>query len=111
MEVYQLQESSLHETAEMLGISIAATKARMFHARAALRRAKELQFIGPSITKIFVFKSPRALQAIRVFFRWRRNDEATVFSRLVSDPASTPSVAHLRGHSLRPVADPLGPCC
>jgi hypothetical protein len=30
----------------------------MFHARAALRRAKELQFIGPSMTKIFVFKSP-----------------------------------------------------
>jgi RNA polymerase sigma factor (sigma-70 family) len=58
IEVYQLQESSLHETAEMLGISIAATKARMFHARAALRRAKKLQFIGPSITKIFVFKSP-----------------------------------------------------
>ena len=58
IEVSQLQESSLHETAEILGISIAATKARMFHARAALRRAKELQVIGPSITKIFVFKSP-----------------------------------------------------
>jgi RNA polymerase sigma factor (sigma-70 family) len=58
IEVYQLQDSSLHETAEILGISIAATKARMFHARAALRRAKELQVIGPSITKIFVFKSP-----------------------------------------------------
>ena len=58
IEVSQLQESSLHETAEILGISIAATKGRMFHARAALRRAKELQVIGPSITKIFAFKSP-----------------------------------------------------
>jgi RNA polymerase sigma factor (sigma-70 family) len=58
IEVYELQESSLHETAEILGISIAATKARMFHARAVLRRAKELQFIGPSIAKIFIFKSP-----------------------------------------------------
>jgi len=58
IEVYQLQESSLHETAEILGISLGATKARMLHARAALRRAKELQFISPSITKIFIFKSP-----------------------------------------------------
>jgi|HubBroStandDraft_4_1064222.scaffolds.fasta_scaffold136266_3 RNA polymerase sigma factor (sigma-70 family) len=58
IEVYQLQESSLHETAEILGISITATKARMFQARAALRRAKELQLIGPSITKIFILKSP-----------------------------------------------------
>ena len=56
IEVYQLQESPLPETAEILGISIAATKARMFHARAALRRATKLQFIGPSITRNVYFK-------------------------------------------------------
>jgi RNA polymerase sigma-70 factor (ECF subfamily) len=49
VEVYQLQESSLHETAEIIGISIAATKARMFHARAALRRMPQRRFLVPSI--------------------------------------------------------------
>jgi RNA polymerase sigma-70 factor (ECF subfamily) len=38
VELYDLQERSLHETAEALGISVAATKGRLFHARAALRR-------------------------------------------------------------------------
>jgi RNA polymerase sigma factor (sigma-70 family) len=41
--LYQLQEFSMHETAKALGISVAAAKARLFHARAALRRTKELQ--------------------------------------------------------------------
>ena len=38
VELYQLQECSLHETAKVLGISIAAAKGRVFHAVAALRR-------------------------------------------------------------------------
>jgi RNA polymerase sigma factor (sigma-70 family) len=38
VELYDLQECSLHETAERLGISIAAAKGRLFHARATLRR-------------------------------------------------------------------------
>jgi RNA polymerase sigma factor (sigma-70 family) len=41
VELYQLQECSLHETAKVLGISVAATKGRLFHARAALRRRHE----------------------------------------------------------------------
>lgn len=49
IEVHQLQECSLSETSEVLGISVAAAKGRMFHARAALRRAKELQVVTPSI--------------------------------------------------------------
>jgi DNA-directed RNA polymerase specialized sigma24 family protein len=34
VEIHQLQESSLGETAEVLGISLAAAKGRMFHAGA-----------------------------------------------------------------------------
>src|SRR5258708_28698001 len=37
VELYDLQECSLHETAEKLGISVAAVKGRLFHARATLR--------------------------------------------------------------------------
>jgi RNA polymerase sigma factor (sigma-70 family) len=42
VELYQLQECSLHETAEVLGISMAAAKGRLFHARTALRRNNAL---------------------------------------------------------------------
>ena len=38
VELYELLECSLHETANVLGISIVATKGRLFHARATLRR-------------------------------------------------------------------------
>ena len=37
LETYQLQERSLKETAELLGISVAATKGRLFQAKTALR--------------------------------------------------------------------------
>jgi RNA polymerase sigma factor (sigma-70 family) len=38
VELHQLQEHSVGETAQILGISTAAVKTRMFHARAALHR-------------------------------------------------------------------------
>jgi RNA polymerase sigma factor (sigma-70 family) len=43
VELHDLQEYSLHETAEALGTSVSAAKARLFHGRAALRRAAELK--------------------------------------------------------------------
>ncbi len=43
VELHDLREYSLHEIAEALGISVTAAKARLFHARAALRRAAELK--------------------------------------------------------------------
>ena len=43
VEVHRLQEHSLRETAEILGISTPAAKARMFHARTALRQMPLLQ--------------------------------------------------------------------
>jgi RNA polymerase sigma factor (sigma-70 family) len=43
VELYDLQECSLHETAEALRISVAAAKGRLFHARAALRRTAKLK--------------------------------------------------------------------
>jgi RNA polymerase sigma-70 factor (ECF subfamily) len=46
VELYDLQECSLHETAETLGISVAAAKGRLFHARAALRRTAKLKAVA-----------------------------------------------------------------
>ena len=46
VELHQLQEHSLIETAQILGISTAAVKARIFHAKVALRRMPMLQSVG-----------------------------------------------------------------
>jgi RNA polymerase sigma factor (sigma-70 family) len=43
VELHDLPECSLHETAEALGISVAAAKVRLFHARAALRSTAKLK--------------------------------------------------------------------
>ncbi len=42
IEIREFQEGSMKETAQRLGISLAA-KARLFHARAALRKAPRLR--------------------------------------------------------------------
>lgn len=42
IEVSQLGERSMRETAEITGVSLAATKARLFHARTALRKSEKL---------------------------------------------------------------------
>jgi RNA polymerase sigma factor (sigma-70 family) len=46
VEIYQLQECSLKETAKLLGISVAAAKGRLFQAKAALRKASRTKTIG-----------------------------------------------------------------
>jgi RNA polymerase sigma factor (sigma-70 family) len=46
VEVGQLQDRSMRETADVLGISVAAAKARLFHARAALRKSRRLRSMG-----------------------------------------------------------------
>jgi RNA polymerase sigma-70 factor (ECF subfamily) len=43
VEVGQLQDRSMRETADVLGISVAAAKARLFHARSALRRSRRIR--------------------------------------------------------------------
>ena len=43
LELGQMQEKSMRETAQMLGISVAAAKARLFHARAALKKSRQLK--------------------------------------------------------------------
>ena len=48
VELHQLQEHSLRETAQILGISTAAVKARMFHARVVLHRMPLLQSVARS---------------------------------------------------------------
>jgi RNA polymerase sigma-70 factor (ECF subfamily) len=39
IEIRELQEATMKETAQRLGLSVAAAKGRLFHARAALRKA------------------------------------------------------------------------
>jgi RNA polymerase sigma-70 factor (ECF subfamily) len=46
VELHDLQECSLPETAEALGISVAAAKGRLFHARTALRRTAKLKAVA-----------------------------------------------------------------
>jgi RNA polymerase sigma factor (sigma-70 family) len=48
VELHHLQEHSLRETAQILGISTAAAKGRMFHARVALHRMLLLQSVAKS---------------------------------------------------------------
>ena len=49
VELHQLQEQSLSETAQILGISTTAVKAQMFDARLALHRMPLLQSVGRSV--------------------------------------------------------------
>ena len=44
VEIQQLQERSMKETAKSMGISVAAAKARLFHAKVALRKSPTLRF-------------------------------------------------------------------
>jgi RNA polymerase sigma-70 factor, ECF subfamily len=49
VELHELQEHSLRGTAQILGISTSAAKARMFHARVALHRMPLLKSVGRSV--------------------------------------------------------------
>src|SRR5438132_6088551 len=48
VELFHLQEHSIRETAQILGISTGAAKGRMFHAKIALHRMPLLQSVGSS---------------------------------------------------------------
>jgi RNA polymerase sigma factor (sigma-70 family) len=48
VELIHLQEHSIRETAQILGISAGAVKARVFHAKIALHRMPLLQSVGSS---------------------------------------------------------------
>jgi RNA polymerase sigma factor (sigma-70 family) len=83
----QLQDCSLNETAEMLGISFPAAKGRLFHARAALRRASQLQFVVPRIWTNPPSSSDVARQMIRQR-AGRRERERSYFQQQASFQAS-----------------------
>src|SRR5271169_2595138 len=51
IELQQLQEHSMKETAAIIGISVPAAKARLFHAKVALRKAPRLKSIRSVRTK------------------------------------------------------------
>jgi RNA polymerase sigma-70 factor (ECF subfamily) len=46
VEIQQLEEHSMKETARLMGLSVCATKGRLFHAKAALRRSYKLKFLS-----------------------------------------------------------------
>jgi RNA polymerase sigma-70 factor (ECF subfamily) len=46
VEINQLQEHSLRETAERMGMSISATKTRLFQAKKALRKSPKLRLLS-----------------------------------------------------------------
>ena len=46
LELHAFQDNSLEQTALQLGISVSAAKARVFHAKAALRKSKVLRNIS-----------------------------------------------------------------
>jgi len=48
LEIRELQEHSVRETATMMGLSIAATKARVFHAKRILRKKLRRGVLKPS---------------------------------------------------------------
>jgi RNA polymerase sigma-70 factor (ECF subfamily) len=48
VELFHIQEHSIRETAQILGISTGAAKARMFHAKIVLHRMPLLQSVGGS---------------------------------------------------------------
>lgn len=45
IHIQQLQERSIQETAKVIGISVCATKSRLFHAKAALRKSPALKMM------------------------------------------------------------------
>jgi RNA polymerase sigma factor (sigma-70 family) len=51
LEVGQLREFSMKETAKVLNISVGAAKARLFHGRVALRKSRALRPILQSRTE------------------------------------------------------------
>lgn len=46
VDIQQFQERSMRETADAMGISVAAAKARLFHAKAALRRSSVIKVMN-----------------------------------------------------------------
>jgi RNA polymerase sigma factor (sigma-70 family) len=48
VELAQLEERPMKETADMMGISVGTAKARLFHGRVALRKSRRLRSLGIS---------------------------------------------------------------
>ncbi len=62
VQLSHLQELSMKETAKSLGISVAAAKGRLFHARTALRKSRRLRNIG----HLSHFRSGRLTRSARL---------------------------------------------
>ena len=75
VRIQQLQERSMRETAEAIGISLAAAKGRLFHARVALRRSLILKLVRqPRFAAGFMF-CPQGNGSRRANARKRFDDQ------------------------------------
>jgi len=75
VRIQQLQERSMRETAEAIGISLAAAKGRLFHARVALRRSLILKLVHqPRFAAGFMF-CPQGNGSRRANARKRFDDQ------------------------------------
>jgi len=101
----QLQECSMLETAEAVGIYLAATKGRLFHAKSALCRSMTPKLVHqPRSVSRFVFR-PQANGSRRANARTRFNDqqqandqkkEMNMSSKLKRDGSSEPQATFAR---------------
>ncbi|MGB9434174.1 MAG: sigma-70 family RNA polymerase sigma factor [Candidatus Acidiferrum sp.] len=84
----QMQDSSSDETAEILGLSLTAVKARLFHARAALRRSSRLHLVVPQVWTHSEAGLPVASRACRQRRRSNEQDKVLSLNRRMSFKAS-----------------------
>jgi RNA polymerase sigma factor (sigma-70 family) len=74
VEIQQLQERSMREAAEAIGISLTAAKGRLFHARNALRKSLIPKLVHQPVASGFAF-CPRGNHSRRANARIRFNDQ------------------------------------
>jgi len=91
IEVYQLQESPYLKPPRSSGSLLQRRKRECFTPGPRYAGQQSCNSSVRRLQEMFIFKSPRDTTS--------------------TDPASTLRVAHLRGHSLRSMADPRGSCC
>jgi RNA polymerase sigma-70 factor, ECF subfamily len=83
VEIRELQEGSLKEAAKRLGISVAAAKARLFHAKVALRKSP----------KLMLFRKSRGRKEAVPFANARRVSETEGFQVSAKLPGARALVA------------------
>jgi RNA polymerase sigma-70 factor, ECF subfamily len=110
IEPREFGELSTGETAQVLGLSVAAVKARLFHGRRALRQTLK-RYVDSTRTHRTRASRPETRwlstligqkQALR-----EENYDAAIISGVISHSAGTPSADEVPSHSICPMAGAL----